>query len=212
MPASDCYRTNRPSGILGVYCSVAYNTLALQKARFLSVKPDLEKEYPCPASVFSAATIEFGGPHLRLNHRGDPHDFLPGDWCIITSVGKYRYLHGGHIILWDFGIVVQFPPGTHIFIPAGLIRYSFVKVQPHETRYSIVQWAGSGIQRFLDNNNRTDLEFAKFATEVEYAAREAQRQRQHVHALDVFPRVNEVEEGPLKFPYPGPNPPDAPVA
>ncbi|KAK7027566.1 hypothetical protein R3P38DRAFT_3190439 [Favolaschia claudopus] len=156
-----CQLLGFANGLMGMYCSYAYNTLSLQKARFLSVKPDAETEYPCPASIFSAATIEFGGPHRRLNHRGDPHDFLPGDWCILTSVGRYRHLHGGHIILWDFGLVIQFPPATHILLPPA----SFA------TRLSSGQ--GPGIQRFLENNNRTDLDFAKFATEVVYTAREA---------------------------------------
>ncbi|KAJ6624293.1 hypothetical protein B0H10DRAFT_1666288, partial [Mycena sp. CBHHK59/15] len=72
----------------------------------------------------------------------------------LTALGKYAPMRGGHIILWDLGLVVSFPSGSSILIPTGIIRYSFVKVRDGEHRYSLLQWAGSGIARWLQNGRR----------------------------------------------------------
>ncbi|KAJ7078639.1 hypothetical protein C8R43DRAFT_853968, partial [Mycena crocata] len=58
---------------------------------------------------------------------------------------------GGQIIFWDLGLVIAFPAGSTILLPLGLLRYSFVEVREGERRYSVVQWAGSGITRWIQN-------------------------------------------------------------
>ncbi|KAJ7811264.1 hypothetical protein B0H13DRAFT_1666908, partial [Mycena leptocephala] len=85
--------------------------------------------------------------HLRSQHLELPH-----------ALGKYAPIHGGHIIFWNLGLVVCFPPGATILFPAGLIRYSFVKVRPGEHRHAVLQWAGGGISRWLANGRRSDLD------------------------------------------------------
>ncbi|KAJ7884953.1 hypothetical protein B0H13DRAFT_1511247, partial [Mycena leptocephala] len=107
------------------------------------------------SSVFSAATFELGGPHRHTTVMGAADRHPAATWSVLTALGKYAWMHGGHIILWDLGLVVSFPVGTSILIPAGVIRYSFVKVRPGEHRYSILQWAGPGIPRWFANGNRT---------------------------------------------------------
>ncbi|KAJ7790273.1 hypothetical protein B0H13DRAFT_1676228, partial [Mycena leptocephala] len=82
-------------------------------------------------------------------------------------LGQYSWLHGGHIILWNLGLVVCFPPGASIIIPTGVIQYSFVKVRPGEHCYSVLQWAGSGIARWFENGRRSDIDFALKATKEE---------------------------------------------
>ncbi|KAJ6480183.1 hypothetical protein C8R45DRAFT_783169, partial [Mycena sanguinolenta] len=103
------------------------------------------------SSVFSAATFEFGGPHRRTTSLGDPDCYHAATWSVLTSLGKYVPMLGGHIIFWDLGLVVAFPLGASILTPTGLIRYSFVKVRPGEHRYSLFQWAGSGISHWFQN-------------------------------------------------------------
>ncbi|KAJ6607423.1 hypothetical protein B0H10DRAFT_1680675, partial [Mycena sp. CBHHK59/15] len=107
--------------------------------------------YPTSSSVFSAATFEFGGPHLQQTNSSH----VPGQWSILTALGQYAWMHGGHLILWDLGLVVSFPPGSTILLSSGLLRYSFVKVRPNEHRYAILQWAGAGITRWFLNGLRT---------------------------------------------------------
>ncbi|KAJ7020486.1 hypothetical protein C8F04DRAFT_873380, partial [Mycena alexandri] len=106
-------------------------------------------------SIFSAATFELGGPHRRTSVTGKPHQYEAQSWSALQALGEYSYQHGGHIIVWDLGQVIAFPPGTTILIPTGLLRYSFVKVRPGERRYSLLHWAGSGIARWFRNGRRS---------------------------------------------------------
>ncbi|KAJ7606432.1 hypothetical protein B0H17DRAFT_1154057 [Mycena rosella] len=79
------------------------------------------------------------GPHTS----GEGHTLqLPWRWLAITMLGEFDHTRGGHSILWDLGRVFEFPPGATILLP-GILRYSFAKVQPGETRYLITQYAAS---------------------------------------------------------------------
>ncbi|KAJ7062988.1 hypothetical protein B0H15DRAFT_794753 [Mycena belliarum] len=175
----------RHSGLLQLYCSAAFSALAAEKKAFLEHDP--RALYPSDASVFSAATFELGGPHSRTHPSGTPYRHQAAGWSILTALGSYSSMRGGHIILWDLGLVVSFPVGSSILIPTGLVRYSFVTVRPNERRYSLLQWAGSGIPRWFRNGKRSDVEFAVNATREEHVAREERRQAAHAEALDLFP-------------------------
>ncbi|KAK7022082.1 hypothetical protein R3P38DRAFT_2532923, partial [Favolaschia claudopus] len=197
-------------GLLEAYCPTAFEALEDQKAQLLSYDPDAV--YPCETSVFSAITLELGGPHRILSPFGPHGHFDPSTWCIITSLGIYDFRLGGHIILWDIGWVLQFPPGASILLPPGLVRYSFVKVRPHESRYLLIQFAGSGIRRFFENGERKDEEFAAEATRDEFVEREAKRRESHLGALASFELVETLPQGMGTYTYRGQNPPPAPFA
>lgn len=66
-------------------------------------------------------------------------------WCAITALGDYDPTLGGHLVLWDLGIIIEFPPGSTILIPSACIKHSNISIQPHETRYSIVQYAAGDL-------------------------------------------------------------------
>ncbi|KAF8166468.1 hypothetical protein K438DRAFT_2066503 [Mycena galopus ATCC 62051] len=76
----------------------------------------------CPnfvGSVFAACTFNFG-PHAICA----PHlDFanLAWGWCAITALGNFNPNFGGHLIVWDLGLVIRFLPGSTILIPSTLI-------------------------------------------------------------------------------------------
>ncbi|KAJ6450450.1 hypothetical protein C8R47DRAFT_1230266 [Mycena vitilis] len=179
--------------LLETYCSVAFIALRAQKAKFLDANP--AALYPTESSLYSAATFEFGDPHRRTSLAGTPDRHDAQTWNILTALGDYKALHGGHLIVWDLGFVIAFPVGATILIPAGLLRYSFVKVRPGERRYSLLQWAGAGIDRWLRNGSRSDLDFAVNATREEHAAREARRARNFDMALATYPFEEDLEEG-----------------
>ncbi|KAJ7106118.1 hypothetical protein C8R43DRAFT_1140605 [Mycena crocata] len=183
---------------LEVYCTVAFSALQAQKDLFLQHDPCAM--YPSDASVFSAASVEFGGPPRGQASTGVPDRYEAGSWSILCALGKYSSVHGGHVIFWDLGLVIAFPSGSTILIPTGLVRYSFVKVREGERRYSVLQWAGSGLTRWALNGGRTDVEFAGHATEAEHAEREARRQESHEHMLDRFPVEADLPDATVMLP------------
>ncbi|KAJ7020703.1 hypothetical protein C8F04DRAFT_973735, partial [Mycena alexandri] len=152
------------------------------------------------SSIFSAASFELGGLHCRTIAQGIPHRFLPGAFSILTALGKYNHNCGSHIILWELGFVISFPPGASIILPTGVIHYSFVRVRPDETRYSLLQWAGSGITRYLRNGYNMDLDFAQ-ASEAKPAAREERRKADHAAVLGAFPVEAELDDCAMSVPF-----------
>ncbi|KAJ7741966.1 hypothetical protein DFH07DRAFT_750743, partial [Mycena maculata] len=162
------------------------------------------------SSVFSAATFELGGPHIRARPIGLPDRFQANSWSILTALGVYAPLHGGHIILWDLGLVVSFPAGSTILIPAGIIRYSFVKVRAGERRYSLLQWAGAGVDRWLENGMRTDEEFAAEASRLQHQQHETCRRYAHEDAIEAFPIEDELPQETMIYEFLGTNPDEVP--
>ncbi|KAJ7032687.1 hypothetical protein C8F04DRAFT_1261767 [Mycena alexandri] len=86
-------------------------------------------------SVFAAATFNLGPRTVTYPHY-DGRNLLWG-WCVVTALGWFDYKRGGHLILWDLRLVVEFPPGSSILIPSGLIRHSNVKIGREEKRFSL---------------------------------------------------------------------------
>jgi hypothetical protein len=66
-------------------------------------------------------------------------------------LGKFDPCRGGHLILWDLKLVIEFPPGSTILIPSATLRHSNVAIQPGETRYSFTQYTAGGLFRWVDH-------------------------------------------------------------
>ncbi|KAJ7021148.1 hypothetical protein C8F04DRAFT_973180 [Mycena alexandri] len=105
-------------------------------------------------SVFAAATFNLGPRTVTYPHY-DGRNLLWG-WCVVTALGWFDYKRGGHLILWDLRLVVEFPPGSSILIPSGLIRHSNVKIGREEKRFSFTQFSGAGLFRWVYNGLQTD--------------------------------------------------------
>ncbi|KAK7437701.1 hypothetical protein VKT23_018417 [Stygiomarasmius scandens] len=112
---------------------------------------DLEPNFP--RSVFACISVNFG-PRTRTFVHADSKNTAHG-MCAITSAGNFDYKLGGHLVLWDLKLVIEFPPGTTILIPSALLLHSNIGVRAHETRYSITQYTAGGIWRWLDDGGRT---------------------------------------------------------
>ena len=76
---------------------------------------------------------------------------LPFGWCAITALGPFDPTHGGHLVLWDLKIVIEFPPGSTILIPSATLRHSNMAIQPGEKRFSITQYTAGGLFRWVDH-------------------------------------------------------------
>ncbi|PBK86785.1 hypothetical protein ARMGADRAFT_1047807 [Armillaria gallica] len=79
-------------------------------------------------SIFTAATFNFGPRTLCFCHTNSGN--LPFGWCAITVLGRFDYHRGGHLVLWDLKLVIDFPPGQQ------------------EQRYSFTQYTMGGLFRW----------------------------------------------------------------
>lgn len=80
----------------------------------------------------------------------------PFGWCTITALGDFDATKGGHIILWDLKLVLEFPAGSCICLPSALITHSNIPTSSTETRMSFTQYCPGEIFRHIENGFRTD--------------------------------------------------------
>ncbi|KAJ7185117.1 hypothetical protein B0H12DRAFT_1040432, partial [Mycena haematopus] len=85
---------------------------------------------------------------------------LPFGWCAVQSLGQFDATKGGHLILWDLKLVVEFPAGALILLPSATIAHSNVLAEGGEERISFTQFSAGGLFRFVDNGFRTQEQLA----------------------------------------------------
>lgn len=102
------------------------------------------------SSVFEATTYNLGPRTACYRHR----DFsnLPFGLCAVTALGDFDYTKGGHLVLWEAHLVIEFPPGVTILLPSAIISHSNVPVADNEQRLSFTQYSAGGLFRWVDNH------------------------------------------------------------
>ena len=114
---------------------------------------------------------------------------LPFGVCIITSAGKIDSTCGSHLILWECGLVIEFPAGASIIIPSAVISHSNLPIQPHETRYSFTQYAASGLFRWVEHGFQKEGSYTKGLSAAEQVRRAACKD----FGLSLFSTMNELQ-------------------
>ncbi|EDR05474.1 uncharacterized protein LACBIDRAFT_329780 [Laccaria bicolor S238N-H82] len=57
---------------------------------------------------------------------------------------------GGHLVLWDLWLVIEFPARSTILVPSAAVTHSNTPIQPGERRYSFTQFTAGGLIRWVD--------------------------------------------------------------
>ncbi|KAJ7832587.1 hypothetical protein B0H13DRAFT_1654163 [Mycena leptocephala] len=114
---------------------------------------------PFVGSIFSSAAFNFGPNAWTFKHRDVLN--LAFGWCAVQALGRFDATKGGHLVLWDLELVVEFPHGTLILLPSATIAHSNVPVGPGEERASFTQFTSGGLFRYVDNGCRTLDELAE---------------------------------------------------
>ncbi|KAL7279948.1 hypothetical protein ACG7TL_006359 [Trametes sanguinea] len=99
-------------------------------------------------NVFGAATFNLGPRTISYTHRD--HLNLPWGWCSITAIGDFDPVRGGHLVLHDLRMVIEFPPGSTILIPSAILSHSNTSIAPEEHRYSFTQYSAGGLFRWVE--------------------------------------------------------------
>ncbi|KAK7032066.1 hypothetical protein VNI00_013435 [Paramarasmius palmivorus] len=150
---------------LAGHASGAFATWAPKLYRhYFDYDTRLRKEHPfCTKnfenSIWSCATYNFGPSTVTVQHI-DHLNYIFG-WCAITSLGKFDHTKGGHLVLWELGLVLEFPPGWTALIPSAYIRHSNTPISDQETRYSFTQYTAGGLFRWVDDKFRLRSKLTK---------------------------------------------------
>lgn len=75
--------------------------------------------------------------------------------CCITALGSFDPVTGGHLVLEELKLVVEFPPGATVLIPSAVVMHSNTSIQEGETRYSFTQYASGSLFSYVENGMRT---------------------------------------------------------
>jgi hypothetical protein len=140
------------SNVFAAYAPRVYEFYSSNLNVLLNQSPFLRRNFQC--SVFSAVTINFGPVTVTKPHT-DPGNLSWGQ-CAITSLGEFDANLGGHLVLWDLGLVIHFPPSSTILIPSAILLHSNIKIQDGEKRYSVTQYTAGGLLRWVYNRFRSD--------------------------------------------------------
>ncbi|KAF8059088.1 hypothetical protein FPV67DRAFT_1718858 [Lyophyllum atratum] len=145
---SKCYRTWMPR---------LHEASANILSQLLKWKPSLRRNFA--KSAYCCATFNFG-PHVVCKAHRDHLNWAPGG-CIITSGGQFDYVRGGHIVLVEAKLVIEFPPGCSILVPSACITHGNTPVLESENRISMTQYTAGGLVRWVDYGCRSAAAFEK---------------------------------------------------
>ncbi|GJE99449.1 hypothetical protein PsYK624_157130 [Phanerochaete sordida] len=164
-----------------------YRNYATKLDRLFDRYPELD--YNWANSVFPCASFNFGPNAVSLEH--NDHGNRAAGWCSIYCDGSFDPRRGGHLILRQLGIVVEFPPGSTVLIPSACITHGNTAIAKGETRWSFTQYASGGLFRFVDYDFRTwrEVELAEDADEFL-----AQREKRWAAELDLLSFVDNLAE------------------
>jgi hypothetical protein len=109
----------------------------------------------------------------------------------VQSLGPFDPKRGGHLVLWDLKLVVEFPPGALILLPSATIAHSNIPVDEGDERISFTQFTAGGLFRYMDNGFRTQAEFAA-EDPLAYAKAMDARESRWAEGLALYSTVEEL--------------------
>lgn len=126
---------------LDVYLQVGATNLILCK--------DHNLEPPTSDTFFSGMTVNL--PLGKQNCvKCDDHRDCTNVYCLLEAsacTGEFNSKTGGHLILYELGIILEFPPGSIIAFPPALITHANVSIAPSETRSSVALYTMMNLVR-----------------------------------------------------------------
>jgi len=143
------------------------------------------------SSVFAGACMNFGPRVRSFQHRDSLN--LPFGWCAIQAMGMFDPKKGGHLVLWDAKLVIEFPAASTILVPSATLTHSNVGVQEHETRISFTQFTAGGIFRWIDNAYQTEKALKKLDND-RYIEMQKLKETRWEMGLGLYSTIHELVE------------------
>lgn len=153
--------------------------------KLLQRHPDLEWNFP--NSIYSCATVHPSKKTVTYEHVDTAN--APINWCHIVPLGCFDPKVGGHLILFDLGLVIEFPPGSSILIPSAVLRHGNTSIRPHEERMSFTQYCSGGLMRWVECGFRTYKQYQE-EDPVGFAKFKGDLKDRTTRYLNLFSRIN----------------------
>jgi hypothetical protein len=177
-------------------CPIAHRSLALfealcypifadyhrTKQTLLQQNSSLRRTFPrspFAAIAFNLGPIAVSPPHTDTGNKAD-------GMCLISALGDFNPAQGGHLVCWDYDLIIRFPPGCSILIPSAVVTHSNTPIQAGEERFSIIRYSAGGLFRWVDNGFKSDRAWLASATAKDVERREEKRRARCAAALKKF--------------------------
>lgn len=148
---------------------------------------DSRMQKPFDRSVYPACHFNLGPDAWCYIHR-DSMNVTTG-YCAVQALGRYDPKKGGHLVLWDLKMAVEFPPGSTILIMSSLLFHSSLAVGPGEERSVVTQFCPEGLVRYVESGMKTDKELCEGKTpEEKKEMLESLRKERKESRLNMVPR------------------------
>ncbi|KAJ2922433.1 hypothetical protein H1R20_g14668, partial [Candolleomyces eurysporus] len=144
-----------------------YEEVEAKLDRLYKNDPSLHLPFDC--CVLPCAAFNFGPQVCCKGHR-DPSN-LPHLWCAITALGDFNSEKGGHLVIEELGIFIQFPAGATILIPSTLLTHRNTPVGSGEVRLSFTVFCPGGLLCWVDNDFQTQDSLHKKVGKKEFQER-----------------------------------------
>lgn len=120
-----------------------------QKSRIEKVlKHHPELERTSSKTIFPTTACNFR--NVCCNKHRDVLN-CPFSWCTIAALGRFDYTRGGHIVLDELKLIIEFPHGHTVSIPSASITHYNIPVAEGDVRVSITQYCSGSIFRYVNN-------------------------------------------------------------
>lgn len=175
-----------------MWAPLLYRYYTTELSKFYAYYPDLKRNFA--NSVFACCTFNFGPITCCFDHT-DPGN-LPFGWCAITALGKFDPKLGGHLVLWDLHLVIEFPPGSTILIPSASLRHGNVSIQQGETRYSFTQYTAGGIFRWVNQGFQKTTEWRRKLNKEDKGREADMGAERWAMGVELFSKLNSLQQPP----------------
>lgn len=107
----------------------------------------------------ASTTFNFGPTTCTKPHKDLKN--LSWGFCSVTSLGSYDPTKGGHLVLWDLNMAIEFPPYSTILIPSAILLHSNTAIGDNETRLTVTQYSSAGLFAWSAYGNKPKEELSK---------------------------------------------------
>ncbi|PBL04570.1 hypothetical protein ARMGADRAFT_912757, partial [Armillaria gallica] len=134
--------------------------------------------------IFAVTTFNLGPSTSTFCHQ-DYLNYVLGI-CPVYAGGNFDSKCGGHLILWDLKLVIQFPVGGTIIFLSALLKHSNIPVQPGESCFSFTQFTTAGLFHWVYNSFKSDQEILETRQCFEKVGLQMRKERVWERGLKFF--------------------------
>ncbi|KAI0323486.1 hypothetical protein GY45DRAFT_1264490, partial [Cubamyces sp. BRFM 1775] len=114
------------------YAPRVYQNMSAKLRLFFAHHPTAQRNF-CNSN-YSAASFNFGPATVCLLHKDSANE--PCNFCHITALGHYNSKTSGQLVLVQYKMIIEFPPGSSVLIPSAIVQHGNLPIQVGEDHQS----------------------------------------------------------------------------